>query len=115
MGHVASLETAMRDVSVAVAPMRAGAGTNVKVLSLLSLGLPMVATNLAVEGLGLIPGVHLLLEDDVAEISGMIATLLSDDELASRLSAKGHEFVWKEYHWENAGTRVRDLYESELP
>lgn len=114
MGHVASLEAAMQDVSVAVAPMRAGAGTNVKVLSLLSLGLPMVATNLAVEGLALVPGVHLLVGNDVGDISSRIVTLLTNRELASRLGTKGHELMWKNYHWENMSAKICDLYEEEL-
>jgi glycosyltransferase involved in cell wall biosynthesis len=114
LGRVASLETAMRDVSVAVAPMRSGSGTNVKVLSLLGMGLPVVATHRAVEGLGLVSGVQLLVEDEPEEISQKIVTLLSDRDLALRLGGQGHIAIWKNYHWKNAVSRVCGLYEREM-
>jgi glycosyltransferase involved in cell wall biosynthesis len=111
-GHVPSLETALHDVSVAVAPMRAGAGTNVKVLSLLSLGLPTVATNHAVEGLELVSGEHLLIGDDAAGIANGIVALLSDRKLAERLGSAGHDAMRNHHHWENGCRWVCDHYEA---
>ena len=51
IGHVPNLETALADVSLCVAPLRYGAGIKGKVLEAWSVGLPMVMTPIAAEGL----------------------------------------------------------------
>jgi hypothetical protein len=78
------------------------------------MGLPVVATHRAVEGLGLVSGVHLLVGDKAEEISQKIVTLLSERDLAVRLGSEGHIAIQKNYYWENAVPRVCGLYEREM-
>lgn len=47
----------------AVAPIRAGGGTRIKILEAVALGVPVVSTSLGAEGLEFRPGEHLLLAD----------------------------------------------------
>nr|WP_249211328.1 glycosyltransferase family 4 protein [Gluconobacter cerinus] len=50
-GHVSNLEDTLSDVSLCVAPLRYGAGIKGKVLDAWSVGLPIVMTPIAAEGL----------------------------------------------------------------
>ncbi len=63
-----------RRAHLAIVPLVSGGGTRLKILEAMAWGLPVVATRLAAEGLGLVDGVDI----DFAE---------TDDELATRAAA----------------------------
>ncbi|MCU0611330.1 MAG: glycosyltransferase [Candidatus Eisenbacteria bacterium] len=110
-GHVADLGDAVTDVGAAAAPLRLGAGTSVKVLSILGLGLPLVASARAVEGLPLRPGVHFLAAGEAADTATAVAGLLASHEAGRALGRAGHGAALAEFHWRSAADRVLDAYE----
>jgi len=76
-----------------VVPLLHGAGTKRKLIQALMHGTPTVSTTIGVEGLGLVPGEHVLVADTAAAIAAGIERLLRDDDLCRRLSAGGLEHV----------------------
>ncbi|WAX93253.1 glycosyltransferase family 4 protein [Aminobacter sp. NyZ550] len=70
-----------RRAHLAVVPLVSGGGTRLKILEAMAWGLPVVATRLAAEGLGLVDGVDI----DFAE---------TDDDLAARAAALCTDTDW---------------------
>lgn len=70
-----------RRAQLTIVPLVSGGGTRLKILEAMAWGLPVVATKLAAEGLGLVDGVDI----DFAE---------TDDELAARAAALCQDAGW---------------------
>lgn len=66
VGWVDDLAPYYARAACAVAPIRAGGGTRIKILEAVALGVPVVSTGLGAEGLEFHPGQHLLLADTPA-------------------------------------------------
>lgn len=97
LGFVEDLDTLLDRMRVSVAPLRYGAGIKGKVGSSLAVGLPVVATPLAAEGMALTNGENILVADDPSEFADAVAALYQDEERWSRISNNG--IVFAENAW----------------
>jgi glycosyltransferase involved in cell wall biosynthesis len=68
----------LRRCDIAVLPIRQGGGTRIKALEAMAWGLPVVATALAVEGLGLTDGVDVLIAETVSDLVLGITSLATN-------------------------------------
>jgi sugar transferase (PEP-CTERM/EpsH1 system associated) len=96
---------------VAVAPLRAGGGSRIKILEAIALGRPVVSTRLGAEGLDLADQEHLLLADGAEALATCTLALLRDPELASAIAARARRLVEKRYDWDRSAARQIALYE----
>src|SRR5690606_21471256 len=85
IGEVQSIADAVAGASVAVCPMRLGAGVQNKLLEYMALGLPSVTTSISLAGLRAQPGREVLLADSAEEIAAAVLRLLGDRDLARSL------------------------------
>jgi glycosyltransferase involved in cell wall biosynthesis len=92
---------------VALAPLRAGGGTRIKILEAFAAGVPVVATSIGAEGLAVRDGEHLLIADRAAEAVAACGRLVEDPGLAARLAARAFELVQSRYSRRGAVERVR--------
>lgn len=99
IGPVADMHPHLARAAVAVVPMRAGSGVQLKLLEAMASGTPVVATTLAAAGLDAIDGTHLLVADDAAGIADAIARVLGDPELGARLAAAARALVERAHSW----------------
>ena len=86
--------------AIAVAPLRIARGIQNKVLEAMAMGLPVVGTTSATQGVGGVPESHYLVRDDAAEQAEAIRSLLREPELGASLGRRAREFVEREYDWE---------------
>lgn len=86
--------------SVAVVPLRLGAGSRIKILEALAWGLPVVTTTLGAEGLHVVDGEHVLIRDDSAAFAEAVAMVLQDNDLWLRLRRNGRRLVEERYGWD---------------
>ncbi|HYA67092.1 MAG TPA: glycosyltransferase family 4 protein, partial [Acidimicrobiales bacterium] len=82
---------------VSVAPLRYGAGMKGKVGEALAAGLPVVATTVAAEGMGLVDGEHVLIADTPEQFADAIARLHTDNALWERLRRAGRDHVGRRF------------------
>ena len=80
-----------------VVPMRAGSGMRVKILEAMARGLPVVSTTVGCEGIGVVPGRHLLLADTPDAFAQAVIRLLTDDGLAASLATAARALVLERY------------------
>ncbi|MGQ9768776.1 MAG: glycosyltransferase family 4 protein, partial [Anaerolineae bacterium] len=110
-GYVEDVRLPVAEAAVAIAPIRQGGGTRLKILEAMALGTPVVATAKGAEGLDVVDGEHLLLADDPERFAASVLRLLADDALAARLAADARRLVEGRYDWEQIGRRFVNLVE----
>lgn len=110
-GHVPDVRIPVAEASLAIAPIRQGGGTRLKILEAMALGTPVAATSKGAEGLDVVDGEHLLLADDPQRFAAAVLRLLADDALAARLAANARHLVEQRYDWDAIGRRFVALVE----
>jgi len=105
-GGVPDLRPYMNRAQIAIAPMRIAAGLQNKVLEGMAMGLPMVITSAANEGIQAIDGEHVLVADKAQDFANQVVHLLSKSERRIQLGAAAHNFIIQEWSWEK---HFRDL------
>ncbi len=101
-GAVPATQPYLAEAAVAVAPLLVGSGTRLKILEALAMGKAVVTTSLGCEGLDVVSGEHLLVEDDPGAFATAVARLLRDDALRARLGAAGRALVERAYSWQRS-------------
>lgn len=107
-GNVESVPEAVGNARVGVAPVRLGAGVQNKVLEYMALGLPVITSPVALEGLQARAGSDLLVAATPEEYAVQLETLWHDEVLRTRLAASAYRYVRENHSW--AG-RLRPLVE----
>lgn len=87
------IEPIYRRAAIALAPVRVGGGTRIKVLEAFARGRPLVATRTAVAGLDVEAGVHYLAAESPAEWGAAIQVLLGDGDCRTRLARTAFSWV----------------------
>lgn len=98
-GFVDDVRPLLRKAGVAVAPLRMGGGILNKVLEAMAMGVPLVASSVAVHGLAVESGVHLFIADDDAEFAAAVKRLLNDPELRVRMATAARKYVETRHQW----------------
>jgi GT2 family glycosyltransferase len=106
-GFVPDLEPLLDQHRISVAPLRYGAGVKGKVNQALALGLPVVATRCAVEGMGMEDGRDALVADDAEGLAAAILRLYDDESLWNQLVLGGLANTEREFSPERARATLR--------
>jgi glycosyltransferase involved in cell wall biosynthesis len=91
------LGAVLAGASVALAPMRCGSGTPVKVLEAWAAGVPVVASPYAAAGTEAVAGRELLVAERPDEWINSILQLLDEPAMGARLSAAGRRLLEREH------------------
>jgi len=89
----ADLAPHYRAADMVLLPLSEGGGSRIKVLEALAIGLPVVATAKATEGLDLEPGRHYLAAETPEDFAAAVERLVREPDLAERLRKEGSAFV----------------------
>jgi len=100
----------MKDVAVGVVPVISGTGVRLKLLEMLSMGIPTVSTSLGCLGTNCEDGVHLLIADGPGSFAAAVSRLLSDARLREKLSRAGTEIA-PTHAWESFYPRILSTLE----
>lgn len=112
-GFVDDLAPLLDKMRVSVAPIRYGAGIKGKIGSAMAVGLPVVATPLAAEGMSLMDGETILVAEGAKPFADAIAKLYQDESLWNQISQNGLVFAEKtwgaEAAWQALSVILDDL------
>jgi glycosyltransferase involved in cell wall biosynthesis len=111
VGYVDDIAVEFAEASALVVPLWAGAGMRVKIVEAMAAGLPVVATSLAAEGIGLRSGIEAELAESAEELGLRVAGLLEDPGRAGALAAAAHAMARERYSIEALGNRLVELCE----
>ncbi len=88
-GRVTDLSPWLENCIASLAPLRFGAGVKGKINMAMSYGVPVVATQLAIEGMQLVDGKDVLVANDASTFTAALMRLTGDATLWSALSVHG--------------------------
>lgn len=110
-GLLPDLEPLLGQCRVGIAPLRFGAGVKGKINQYMAHGLPVVATQLAIEGMQLHPGHDVLAADDAEGFTAAIERLHEYDALWTQLSLNGRDNVRRHFSTEAIVPALRATFE----
>ena len=96
--------------AVVAVPIRFGGGMRVKVLEAIAAGKPLVASRLAVEGLGLVDGKHFLAAETDDDFVSQISALLADEAFRRRIGAAARRWALDHLAWDTSIAAYESLY-----
>lgn len=98
-GFVDDVRTYMEKAQVYLCPMRDGGGTRLKILDALAMGVPIVATEMALEGIDVVRESDVLVANQPQDFVAQIVRLTSDQRLWQQLHCNGRGFVERHFAW----------------
>lgn len=104
------IPSAMKDAVIGVVPVISGTGVRLKLLEMLSMGVPIVTTSLGALGTGCAHGEHALIVDDAESFSAAVIALLGDAEKRQELTRAGWELVQK-HSWQTFYPQIVSVLE----
>jgi len=115
-GYVDSIRKHISRATVAIAPLRAGSGMQIKVLEAMSVGCPVVATTYAAEGLNYaVSGKDLLLADcNPVDFAQKVVSVLKDKKLGKKISSSALELVRDNYSWKPCVKSLEEVYKAAI-
>lgn len=108
---LADIRDAFKAADVLLAPVFSGKGTRYKVLEAMASGTPVVASQIAVEGLDVRNGTHVLTSDNASEMARLTCQVLRDRQLWQKLARNGKKFVQDNYDWQLISKKLDGIYQ----
>lgn len=112
IGPVENMQLHLSRAAVALAPMRAGSGQQIKILEAMGCGAPVVATSQATGGLEAVPGRHLLVADDGQTFADAVSRLLYDRAFADELARNARTLVEQHYTCKGSAESIEMLWQA---
>ena len=109
-GRVPDLREYMNKATLAIAPLRIGAGLQNKVLEGMSMQLPMVITSVANEGIKAVDGKNILIADEPSAFAEQVVRLLRDAEAQEQLGNAARRFIVEKWSWEKHFSDLESMY-----
>lgn len=113
-GFVEDLDELYRRTSVVCCPIEAGGGTRLKIIEAAAYAKPVVATEIAAEGLEFKDGREILIRDSTEEIARACVRLLRDGDLRRSLGAAARHLAERHYIRKRVVDRARALIREAL-
>jgi len=110
-GNVEDIREAYQGVDLLIAPIFGGGGTRYKILEAMASHLPVVTTEIGIEGLGAVEGVHAGISNDKQKMVEEAVKIIKDKKYAAKLASNGFELVTKTYNWDKIGDTLERIYE----
>ena len=99
-GSVPDVRPYLDIATVTCIPLLTGSGTKYKVLEAASIGVPIVCTSLALEGLSLKSDVHVLVGESDEDLARAIVKIISDPQRYEHVARQAAAHVRKHYSWD---------------
>jgi sugar transferase (PEP-CTERM/EpsH1 system associated) len=110
VGPVDSVHPYLARAAVAIAPLRAGSGQQLKILEAMATGTPVVASSIAAAGLDAVAGRDLLVADEAEAFADAIVRVLTDPALALRLARNARALIEPRYTWAASVAALEQLW-----
>ena len=108
-GFVPDTEPFRQSGAVFIAPLLSGGGVKIKVVEAMASGIPIVTTGFGAEGLPVVNGGHLHIEDDPERQATLIADLLSDAAQRQRMADDALALVRNGFSWTSRAKTLVDF------
>jgi len=112
LGSVTDLAPLYAHSDLAVAPLRAGGGTRIKILEAFAFRTPVVATSLAIEGIPANNGEHVLIADGPDAFARACLAVAAKPERAREMAERASWLIDDLYRLDRVEARLLSLYDA---
>jgi glycosyltransferase involved in cell wall biosynthesis/ubiquinone/menaquinone biosynthesis C-methylase UbiE len=98
-----------KTADIAIVPLQDGGGTRMKILEYFAAAVPVIATAKGAEGIEVIPGKDILIEEDMEKFVDQIILLIENSDKRQQIGQAGRYFV-EQLDWRKIGKRYVKLY-----
>ncbi len=105
------LDAIRRRAHLAIAPLRAGSGTPIKILEAMADGVPVVTTAGGQPGLDEVPADALAVAANEDQMTRMVVELLSAPQRAEAQAARARIWLTQRHDWQAVGRRFESILE----
>lgn len=113
-GFVKDIRPYLEQLSVFVAFLEAGGGIKNKVLEAMSMGLPVIGTRVAFEGIDGLPGKHFICVDNIEDAVAKIERLLQDDMALRTIGRAARALVEAKYSWAAKAAEYESFWQATI-
>lgn len=111
LGYIENLYEILLIADIAIVPLKTGAGTKLKILDYLSIGLPIVTTKKGSEGINLKNRYNAIITNDVNEdFINAIKYLINNEQDRKRIGENARKLAEEEYDWDKIGGKLDSVY-----
>jgi glycosyltransferase involved in cell wall biosynthesis len=110
-GDIDDIRIAYQGSDLLIAPIYGGGGTRYKILEAMASGLPVVSTQIGIEGLDVKNGIHALVDNAYEKLALFSIELIKDKILAREISTNALELVKNNYNWQSISIHLEKIYE----
>jgi sugar transferase (PEP-CTERM/EpsH1 system associated) len=108
-GPVSDVRPSLSQAQIAVAPLRIARGIQNKILEAMAMGLPVVGTSQAFQGLQVSTKDGIRIVDAPEEFAQEVLTLLADHALRRQCSLQARYYVQHHHQWQDHGAYLESL------
>lgn len=101
-----------KKADVLLSPIRVGGGTSYKILEAMASGVPVVTTQLGIEGLEATRNKHALVGETSEQLAKHVVSVVTDRKQYADIAKQAREFIEKNYSWEKIAQDLEHVYES---
>jgi polysaccharide biosynthesis protein PslH len=102
-GTVPDVRPYIEQASVYILPLQVGGGTRLKIFEAMAMGKPIVSTQIGAEGLPVVHGEHLLIENEPQGFATAVIGLLNDTSRRRRIAEAARRLVESQFGWPEVG------------
>jgi glycosyltransferase involved in cell wall biosynthesis len=105
-GFVADLRPHLAEAAAIVVPLRLGGGTRLKIVEAMAMGKAIVSTPLGAEGIDVVPGRDILIENEPVAFADAVGRLLQDPDAAAEIGRSAQQLAVERYSWRGASQEL---------
>lgn len=110
-GNIPDIRDAFTQSHLLAAPVFSGKGTRYKILEALATETPVVATQTAVEGLGVENNKHVSISNTAEKMAAAMVELLKSKEKRKSLAQNGKKYVTEHFDWKMISQKLDIIYQ----
>ena len=111
-GKPADIRPYLGRASFSLCPMATGGGVKFKILESMAMATPVVTNALGVRGMGLTPGINVLVEEDDESLAEACVGLLTDSARRRSIGEAGLAHVLDRHHWDKIAVSLDAFHEA---
>lgn len=108
---IEGVKKAYHESGVLVAPLYGPGGTRLKILGAMAAKLPVVTTNVGIEGIAAKNGVSVLFGKSPKELAQLVVTLLGDKDLYKKIALNARRLVEEKYSYQAIAKKLDKVYQ----